>query len=63
MPNDDAVPRAVREQLHVLLAAPGAPASRALVQLAERLAMRPPSGPSGGVQFFFRRLLAEGRRS
>ncbi len=63
VPYDDAVPRAVREQLPVLLAAPGAPASRALVQLAERLATRPPSGPSGGVQFFFRRLLAEGRRS
>jgi len=57
------VPRAVREQLPVLLAAPGAPASRALVQLAERLATRPPSAPTGGVQFFFRRLLGEGRRS
>jgi len=63
VPYDDAVPRAVREQLPVLLAAPGAPASRALVQLAERLAARPPSTPTGGVQFFFRRLLAEGRRS
>src|SRR5438046_2648615 len=63
VPYDDAVPRAVREQLPVLLAAPGAPASRALVQLAERLATRPPSGLTGGVQFFFRRLLAAGRRS
>src|SRR5437667_306055 len=63
VPYDDAVPRAVREQLPVLLAAPGAPASRALVQLAERLATRPPSAPTGGVQFFFRRLLGEGRRS
>src|SRR5207249_4124767 len=42
VPYDDAVPRAVREQLPVLLAAPGAPASRALVQLAERLAARTP---------------------
>ena len=63
VPYDDAVRRAVREQLPVLLAAPGAPASQALVQLAARLATRPPSAPTGGVQFFFRRLLGEGRRS
>jgi flagellar biosynthesis protein FlhG len=63
VPFDAAVPRAVREQLPVLLAAPGAPASLALAQLAARLATRSPSAPTGGLQFFFRRLLAEGRRS
>src|SRR5206468_347940 len=40
VPYDDAVPRAVREQLPVLLAAPGAPASRALVQLVRRVVQR-----------------------
>ena len=63
VPWDDAVPRAVRQQVPVLLAAPGTPASLALTQLAERLAVRPPSAPTGGLQFFFRRLLAEGRQS
>jgi flagellar biosynthesis protein FlhG len=63
VPWDDAVPRAVRQQVPVVLAAPGTPASLALGQLAERLAARAPSAPTGGLQFFFRRLLAEGRRS
>jgi len=61
VPYDAAVPRAVREQHPVLLAAPGAPASLALADLARRLTRRPPSAPTGGVQFFFRRLLGDGR--
>jgi flagellar biosynthesis protein FlhG len=60
VPFDDAVPRAVRQQVPVVLAAPGAPASLALERLADRLLARAPSAPSGGVQFFFRRLLAGG---
>jgi flagellar biosynthesis protein FlhG len=60
VPFDDAVPRAVRQQVPVVLAAPGAPASLALGRLADRLLARAPSAPSGGVQFFFRRLLAGG---
>src|SRR4029077_3582694 len=44
VPYDDALPRAVREQLPVLLAAPGAPAGRALARVGEGRAKRPPSG-------------------
>jgi flagellar biosynthesis protein FlhG len=58
VPADDAVPRAVRQQLPVVLAAPGAPASLALTALARQVADRAPSLPTGGTQFFFRRLLA-----
>lgn len=61
VPYDDAMPRAVRQQQPVVLGAPGTPASLALVALARRLAARPPARPSGGVQFFFQRLLDEGR--
>src|SRR5207253_7158761 len=61
VPYDDALPRAVRQQRPVVLAAPGSPASQALVALAARLAVRPAAGPTGGVQFFFRRLVGEGR--
>ena len=59
VPYDDALPRAVRQQQPVVLAAPGTPASLALVELARRLIGRPPARPSGGVQFLFQRLLAE----
>jgi flagellar biosynthesis protein FlhG len=61
VPYDDAVPRAVRQQLPVVLAAPGAPASLALGLLARRLVERAPSAPTGGVQYFFERLLGEQR--
>src|SRR5207247_236841 len=60
VPYDDALPRAVRHQHPVVLAAPGSPASQALVALAGRIAGRPPGRPTGGVQFFFRRLVGEG---
>jgi flagellar biosynthesis protein FlhG len=60
VPWDDAVPRAVRRQLPVVLGAPGTPASLALSELAGRLVNRPATRPSGGVQFFFRQLLEEG---
>jgi len=61
VPYDDALPRAVRHQHPVVLAAPRSPASQALAALAGRLAVRPAAGPTGGVQFFFRRLVGEGR--
>lgn len=60
VPSDDAVSRAVRRQQPVVLEAPGTPASMAIARIAQRLAARPPAAPSGGVQFFFRRLVAEG---
>jgi len=59
VPFDDAVPRAVRCQQPVLLSAPGTPASLAIGRLATRVAGRPAGLPSGGTQFFFRRLLAD----
>ncbi|HEV7730592.1 MAG TPA: MinD/ParA family protein [Candidatus Binatia bacterium] len=60
IPFDDAVSRAVRRQNPVVIESPGTPASQAIMRLAQRLAARPPAAPSGGVQFFFRRLVAEG---
>ena len=62
VPYDDAVARAVRSQVPVVLAAPSAPASLAFGQLAQRLGGRPPAAPNGGLQFFFQRLLGEGGR-
>jgi hypothetical protein len=44
-----------------VLAAPATPASVALRDLAARLDARPAAVPTGGVQFFFQRLLGEGR--
>jgi flagellar biosynthesis protein FlhG len=61
VPYDDAVPRAVRRQEPVVLDAPGTPASLAVTELARRLAGRPAPAPSGGLQFFFRRRLGDGR--
>ncbi|HLK11902.1 MAG TPA: MinD/ParA family protein [Candidatus Binatia bacterium] len=57
VPEDPALPRAARLQQAVVLAAPAAPASRALARLAGTLAARGPGVPTGGVQFFFRRLI------
>jgi flagellar biosynthesis protein FlhG len=61
VPDDAAVRRAVRERTGVVLAAPETPASVALGDLAARLDARPAAVPTGGVQFFFQRLLGEGR--
>jgi flagellar biosynthesis protein FlhG len=61
VPYDDAVGRAVRAQQPVVLGAPGTPASLAIAGLADRLLRRPAAAPTGGMQFFFRRLLEEGR--
>jgi flagellar biosynthesis protein FlhG len=61
VPDDGAVRRAVRERTGVVLAAPDAPASAAFAALARRLDDRPVAAPTGGVQFFFPRLLREGR--
>jgi flagellar biosynthesis protein FlhG len=61
VPYDDALPRAVRQQQPIVLSAPASPASLALEALAERIVARPAARPTGGVQFFFRRLVGEGR--
>jgi flagellar biosynthesis protein FlhG len=59
IPTDDAVPRAVRSQTPLVTSAPGSPAARAIAALADRLGAGSPGMPTGGIQFFFRRLLAE----
>jgi flagellar biosynthesis protein FlhG len=61
VPDDAAVRAAVRARTAVVLADPGAPASAAFGALADRLDRRPAATPTGGVQFFFQRLLTEGR--
>jgi flagellar biosynthesis protein FlhG len=60
VPYDDAVSQAVRQQQPILLTAPASPASLALARLAERVAARAPSAPTGGMQFFLHRLLSAG---
>jgi flagellar biosynthesis protein FlhG len=62
VPRDEAMARAVRAQMPVVFAEPTTPAARAIVGVADRLAgaaARPQT--TGGLQFFFRRLLDEGR--
>jgi flagellar biosynthesis protein FlhG len=61
VPSDGAVPRAVCRQQAVVVDAPGSPASEAITRLAPRLLSRTPAGASGGLQFFFQRLVSEGR--
>jgi len=60
VPFDDVVPRAVRAHTPFVLAAPGAPASHAIAALADRLGRKADATITGGLQFFFRRLV-EGR--
>ena len=60
VPFDDAVPRAVRAHTPFVLASPGAPAAHAIAALADRLGRHADPAVTGGLQFFFRRLV-EGR--
>ena len=61
VPFDDAVSQAVCQQRPLLLTAPGSPAARAIGSLAQRLVARPAAAATGGMQFFFQRLIGEGR--
>lgn len=62
VPYDTEVGEAVRRQRTLLELSPGAPASRAFEALADRILAAPlATEPSGGLKFFFRRLLAEER--
>ncbi len=61
VPFDDAMAKAVRRQEPLVLGAPQSPASLAVGALADRLVARPPARPTGGLQFFFRQLVGEGR--
>jgi len=62
VPFDAEVPEAVRRQRAVVELAPRAPVSRAFETLAQCVVDWPESvPPKGGLQFFFRRLLAEER--
>jgi flagellar biosynthesis protein FlhG len=59
VPYDPEVPEAVRRQQAVIDLAPATPATRAIDGLAERLCAAPMQAKAkGGLQFFFRRLLA-----
>ena len=59
VPHDSEVPEAVRRQQAVIEMAPATPATRALEGLADRLCAAPGTAHAkGGLQFFFRRLLA-----
>ena len=60
VPFDDAVPRAVRAHTPFVLAAPGAPAAHAIAALADYIGRGADPSVTGGLQFFFRRLV-EGR--
>jgi hypothetical protein len=61
IPADDAVAQARRARRPLLAAAPQAPAAGALDALAERIVTLAPARPTGGAQFFFQRLIAQGR--
>jgi flagellar biosynthesis protein FlhG len=59
VPWDAEVPEAVRRQQAVIDMAPATPATRAIDGLAERICAAPAQARAkGGLQFFFRRLLA-----
>ena len=59
VPYDSEVPEAVRRQQAVIDFAPATPATRAIDGLAERMCAAPAQAKAkGGLQFFFRRLLA-----
>ena len=64
VPWDSEVPEAVRRQQPVIELAPSTPATRAIHGLAERLCAAPAeTRAKGGLQFFFRRLLARDQRA
>lgn len=57
IPHDDSVPAAVMRQQPVLTLYPQAPASKAFIQIAQRLWQTPPrGGMEGSIKFFWRRL-------
>ena len=63
VPWDSEVPEAVRRQQPVIELAPSTPATRAIDGLAERICAAPSETKAkGGLQFFFRRLLAGEQR-
>jgi len=64
VPWDSEVPEAVRRQQPVIELAPSTPATRAIQGFAERLCAAPAeTRAKGGLQFFFRRLLANEQRA
>ncbi|MGV8074055.1 MAG: MinD/ParA family protein [Syntrophobacteraceae bacterium] len=57
IPHDSSVPRSVIKQRPFLETFPEAPASKAVLALAERIWKSPPPVDNGTVQFFWKRLL------
>jgi flagellar biosynthesis protein FlhG len=59
IPDDDNVQRSVRSQRPVMSVAPSGPASQAFRRLAKKVSSwAPPENPTGGISFFFERLVA-----
>jgi flagellar biosynthesis protein FlhG len=57
IPYDDSIPKAVMRQQPVLTLYPQSPASKAFIQIAQRLWQMPPrGGVEGNLRFFWRRL-------
>jgi flagellar biosynthesis protein FlhG len=61
VPADGGFAGARRTRRALVRATPEAPAARAIAEIADRLVHLPPARATGGAQFFFQRLLAQGR--
>ncbi len=57
IPRDPSVPEAIKKQQALLTLFPGAPASKAFMDIAKRIDREPPTGLRGNIQFFWKRLL------
>jgi hypothetical protein len=61
IPYDDAVSQVRRMRRTLVSALPEAPAAQALANAADRLVSLAPARATGGAQFFFQSLIAQGR--
>jgi flagellar biosynthesis protein FlhG len=61
IPSDDAMSQARRLRRPLAATAPDAPAAHAFASAAERLLSLAPARATGGAQFFFQSLIAQGR--
>lgn len=61
VPADGSFAGARRPRQALVRTTPDAPAARAIAEIADRIVHLPPARATGGAQFFFQRLLAQGR--
>jgi flagellar biosynthesis protein FlhG len=61
IPYDDAVSQARRARRTLVASTPDSPAAQALASAADRLVALAPARATGGAQFFFQSLIAQGR--